>query len=232
MNNLELLLKDLNLKTPITEIEAKDYQTIHSFLKQEQEFKRQHKIKRLLKYSGIKQVKTFDLFDWSFNSKIPKQDILDYKNSPWIEKAFNLVLIGDTGLGKSHIAKALCYEAILQGHTALCITAFDLISKINKAINPESKIDYYAKIRALAIDEVGYTFHDKQSVDIIFQIISKRTEILPTIVTTNLIPKNWGTIFTGAAASAILDRLSYNGTFLTLEGKSYRLLKKHKPKNR
>ena len=80
----------------------------------------------------------------------------------------------------------------------------------------------------LCIDELGYTYHQKEDNDILFQIISKRTEVLPTVVTTNLIPKQWGSIFSGAAASAILDRLSYHGRFITFEGRSYRLLKKHK----
>jgi hypothetical protein len=53
--------------------------------------------------------------------------------------------------------------------------------------------------------------------DILFQVISKRSEMLPTIVTTNLPPKEWGAIFSGAAASAILDRLSFNGRFITFE---------------
>lgn len=226
--NLESLLKDLGLKTPINEIAPDIHDTISHFLEAEREYQRQYKIKRLLRLSGIKQVKTLNQFDWHFNPKISKEDILSFHNSSWIENAFNLVLIGDTGLGKSHIAKALCYEAILQGFPTTFITAFDLTSKIQKALNPTAKIDYYAKMRALCIDELGYTYHRKEDTDIIFQIISKRSEILPTIVTTNLLPKEWGSIFSGAAASAILDRLSFNGRFITFEGRSYRLLKKHK----
>jgi DNA replication protein DnaC len=204
--------------------------TISHFLQTEKEYRKQYKIKRLLKMSGIKQVKTFKQFDWRFNPKIPKNEILEYLHSPWIEQPANLVLIGDTGLGKSHIASSLCYEAIMEGNTTCFITAFDLASKIKKAINSSTKIDYYAKIRVLCIDELGYTYHKKEDTDIIFQIISKRNEILPTIVTTNLSPKEWGSIFSGPAASAILDRLSFNGKFLTLEGSSYRLLKKRKAK--
>jgi len=82
----------------------------------------------------------------------------------------------------------------------------------------------------LCIDELGYTYHKKEDTDILFQVISKRSEMLPTIVTTNLPPKEWGAIFSGAAASAILDRLSFNGRFITFEGRSYRLLKKYKSK--
>ena len=224
--NLEDLLKDLGFKIPIDEIQPNLHETISKFLNTEREYRKQYKIKRLLRISGIKQVKSFDQFDWRFNPKIPKEDVLNFKNSSWIENAFNLVLIGDSGLGKSHLAASLCYESILNGYTTIFISAFDLTSKIKKALNPSSKIDYYSKIRVLCLDELGYTYHKKEDTDILFQIISKRTEVLPTIVTTNLAPKDWGTIFTGAAASAILDRLSFNGKFITFEGRSYRLLKK------
>lgn len=230
MNNLESLLTELGCKTPAEEIAPDRRATILDFLTKENEYRRQHKIKRLLRLSGIKQVKTLDHFDWHFNPKISKDDILTFVNSPWIEQAFNLVLIGDTGLGKSHIASAICYEAILRGYPTACITAFDLVSRIHKAYNPASKIDFYAKVRVLCIDELGYTYHRKEDTDTLFQIISKRNEILPTLVTTNLAPKEWGSIFSATAASAILDRLSFNGRFITLEGRSYRLLKKHKSK--
>jgi len=228
MNNLQSLLKELGCKTPADEIPPERRDTILDFLNKEIEYRKQHKIKRLLSLSGIKHVKTLDLFDWHFNPKIGKDDILSFLNSPWIENAFNLVLIGDTGLGKSHIASAICYEAIVRGYPTAYITAFDLVSRIHKAYNPSSRIDYYAKVRVLCIDELGYTYHKKEDTDILFQIISKRNEILPTIVTTNLTPKEWGSIFSSTAASAILDRLSFNGRFITFEGRSYRLLKKHK----
>ena len=230
MNDLESLLTELGCKTSPDEISSDRREMILDFLKMEIEYRRQHKIKRLLSLSGIKHVKTLDQFDWHFNPKVSKDDILTFVNSPWIENAFNLVLIGDTGLGKSHIASAFCYEAILQGYPTACITAFDLVSRIQRAYNPASKIDYYAKVRVLCIDELGYTYHKKEDTDTLFQIISKRNEILPTIVTTNLAPKEWGSIFSATAASAILDRLSFNGRFITFEGRSYRLLKKHKSK--
>jgi DNA replication protein DnaC len=228
--NLEPLLKELGFKLPIDEIHPDLYEALVKFLVTEREYRQQYKIKRLLRISGIKQVKLLDHFDWHFNPKIRKEDVFTFKESPWIDRAFNLVLIGDTGLGKSHIAASLCYEALLNGYTTVFITAFDLTSKIKKALNPSSKIDYYAKVRVLCVDELGYVYHKKEDTDILFQIISKRNEILPTIVTTNLAPKEWGSIFSGAAASAILDRLSFNGTFITFEGRSYRLLKKHKLK--
>src|SRR4030042_6266167 len=155
MNDLDSLLKELGCKTPPDEISSDRLEMILDFLKMESEYRRQHKIKRLLSISGIKHVKTLDQFDWHFNLKISKDDILAFVNSPWIENAFNLVLIGDTGLGKSHIAASICYAAVLQGYPTAFITAFALVSRIHKAHNPASKIDFYAKVRVLCIDEIG-----------------------------------------------------------------------------
>ncbi len=72
------------------------------------------------------------------------------------------------------------------------------------------------------LDEVGYVMPSREHADYLFQIISKRVEIGTTIVTTNLIPSQWGKVFDSVTASAILDRLSMNGTFLAFEGRSYR----------
>ncbi|MEK6901457.1 MAG: ATP-binding protein [Nanoarchaeota archaeon] len=223
ISNLELFLQELRFKIPASEIESSTYDTLTRFLTQEKEYRNQYRIKNLLARSGIRQVKTFEQFDWRFNPKIPKGEILDYVHSPWIEKAYNLVIIGDAGLGKSHLASSLCYEAILKGNSTAFISAFDLVSRIKKGPSPSTKIEYYARIRVLCIDELGYTYHQKEDTDILFQIISKRSEMGPTILTTNLIPKQWGSIFSGPAASAILDRLSLHGKFITIEGISYRL---------
>jgi DNA replication protein DnaC len=99
MNKLESLLTELGCRTPADEISADQRDAIATFLKTEIEYRRQHKIKRLLRLSGIKHVKTLDQFDWHFNPKISKEDIMTFVNSQWIENAFNLLLIGDTGLG-------------------------------------------------------------------------------------------------------------------------------------
>ena len=121
-NNLETLLNELGLKTPINQIGAESREIIADFLKTEQEYRKQHKIKRLLRLSGIKQVKTLAQFDWQFNPRISKEDILGFSNSHWVREASNLVLVGDTGLGKTHVAQALCYEAILEGFPTAFIT--------------------------------------------------------------------------------------------------------------
>lgn len=229
--NLQQLLTSLDCKIAVDCIPAEAHENILAFLTQESLARQQHRIQRLLVSSGMhkQNIRTFEQFDWNFNPKTPKQDILAFRNGHWLQNAANLVLVGDAGIGKSHLARACCYDAILKGFSAYFISTFDLLSKIKKAPYPATKIEYYAKaVHVLCLDELGYTFHQKEDTDLIFQIISKRTELLPTIVTTNLPPKQWGSIFSGSAASAILDRLSFNGTFLAWEGRSYRSFVKKK----
>ncbi len=224
---LEKLLSELTCKISIDDIDEDSKGTVKAFLKKELKARTEHRMKRLLSRCGIKpkQMRVFDQFDWNFNPKCPKQEILAFRQSNWIQEAANLVLIGDVGIGKTHLCKALCYDAVVKGHQALFITVFDIVSKIKTAQSALNRIEYYSKIDVLCLDELGYCFHSKEDTDLLFQIITKRTECLPTIMTTNLPPKQWGTIFSGTAASAILDRLSANGKFLSWEGKPGRGVK-------
>ena len=127
--------------------------------------------------------------------------------------------------GKTHLATALCHEAILQGCQTVFLSLFDLNAKLAKAKSPYNLIEYYGRIPVLCLDELGDVVPTKEQADCIFQIISKRTEVATTLVTTKLVPSDWGKIFDTVTASAILDRLSLNGKFITFEGRSYRTKK-------
>jgi DNA replication protein DnaC len=193
-----------------------------TFLTEEARLREQKRIEHLMRMSGMKRTKRLSDFDWSFNPKIPMDKIMEFVHTRWLKQPSNLVLIGPAGVGKTHLATALCDEAILKGHQSIFLSLFDLTAKLTKAKNLYSLIDYYAKIPILCLDELGYVVPTKEQADWIFQIVSKRTEVTTTLVTTNLVPSNWGKIFDTVTASAILDRLSMNGKFITFEGRSYR----------
>lgn len=219
------LLEALGCACALHDIPQEHRTHILAFLEDEQNRRHARRMQRLMATSGIKpaQVRTFESFDWSFNPKIPKADILLFRNSDWIDQARNLVLVGDVGLGKSHIAKAFCCDAIAKGYSARFISIFDLLAKIQRSPQPATKVEFFgSKIKVLAIDELGYTSPSREAQDLLFQIIAKRNESLPTIVTTNLRPKEWGKIFSGSTASAILDRLHAKGLFITMLGDTYR----------
>jgi len=195
---------------------------LERFLHEEHRSRERRRTEYLMKMSGIGRPKLFDDFDWTFNPKIPRDKIMEFVKTDFLKKPSNLVLVGAAGVGKTHLATALCHQAVLQGHQSIFITLFDFTSKLAKAKSPFNLIDFYAKVPLLCLDELGYVVPTKEQADSIFQIISKRTEVRTTIVTTNLIPSQWGKIFDSVTASAILDRLSMNGRFIICEGRSYR----------
>lgn len=222
MTNLHELWKHFRLLSDPDGCSAQEQEFLERFLSREYALKEQKKRAHLLRMSGIKRVKLLADFDWTFNPKVPKERIMEFMQTDWLTRPCNLVLIGPSGVGKSHVATALCYDAVTKGKQTVFLTLFDLTAKLTKARSAYSLIDYYAKAPVLCLDEVGYVMPSREHADYLFQIVSKRVEIGTTIVTTNLIPSQWGKVFDSVTASAILDRLSMNGTFVTFEGRSHR----------
>lgn len=228
MMNLPELWKHLKFVSDYSHITGSQKQILEAILYDELQERELRRTRHLLNRSGIKKIKRIEDFDWTFNPKIPKQTIMPFFNScQWAqEKAVNIVFIGPTGVGKSHLADALCCQMIrAYGIPATRITCYDLVEKLKKSTNKYHLINYYATVKVLCLDELGYVFPSKDQAGDIFQIVSKRSELLPTIVTTNLKPSQWGNMFEASTATAILDRLSLNGNFLAWEGPSYRAKK-------
>lgn len=214
--------KDLKFVSDAGNLSQEEQKSVLPILEEESRQRKCRRIQYLLNRSGIKRIKLLEDFDWKMSPKLPRESFLEFAKSPWIQQAKNLVLVGPAGVGKTHLATSLCYQAIQEGETAVFISCFDLVGKLKHSRNKHALIQYYAGVRVLCLDELGYVFPSTEEANDIFQIISKRSEVAATIVTTNLIPSQWGKIFDPATATAILDRLNLKGTFLTLEGKSYR----------
>jgi len=222
MMTLNELWRFFKLLSEIESFSDQEKTFLLRFLTEESQLREQKRIQHLLRMSGIKRIKRLSDFDWTFNPRIPRDKLMEFVQTQWLKTPCNLVLIGPAGVGKSHLATALCYEAILKGHQTVFLSLFDLTAKLSKAKSHYTLIEHYEKIPILCLDELGYVVPTKEQADWIFQIFSKRAEVTTTLVTTNLVPSQWGKIFDSVTASAILDRLSMNGKFITFEGRSYR----------
>ena len=139
----------------------------------------------------------------------------------------NAILIGSSGLGKTMIAQNIVHRAVLAGHTALFITASELLLDLAGQDSPralENRLRHYAKIGVLAIDEVGFLPFDSRNADLFFQVVSRRYERKSVVLTTNLAFTDWNTVFPNAAcATALIERLVHHSDIITIEGESYRV---------
>lgn len=180
-----------------------------------------------MKDAKIPGIKTLDAFDWAHPTTISKSLILNAFSLDFINTNSNLVLVGPSGVGKTHIALALAYTACQKEIKTLWVTAADLVNTLTAAKADHSlsrAINRFSAPKLLVIDELGFLPLDKDGSDLFFQVMSHRYEQGSVVLTTNRPFKDWGKIFNdNTVASAILDRLVHHSDVVKIEGPSYRV---------
>lgn len=183
-------------------------------------------LERRVRLSGVKRFKPMADFDWSWPTKIERTLIERALTLDFLAEARNLVLMGSNGLGKTMIAQNICHQAVLAGHSVLFRPAAALLEDLHRQ-NPEGrrrKLRAYANVGLLCIDEVGYLSSDDKAADLLFEVINRRYERKPLIITANRPFQEWNQVFPNASCIvALLDRLVHHADVTVLEGKSYRL---------
>ena len=191
------------------------------------EFRNERASKVQVAVSGFPFVKTLDDFDFDYQPSVNKRQLYDLQQLRFMDKAENILFYGSSGVGKTHLAKALGVAAARKRNLTYFISCHDLIQQLNKAHSEnrlETKLKHFAKHKLLIIDEIGYLPVDKQGANLFFQLIARRYEKNSTIITTNQPFSKWADVFSDAVlASAILDRLLHHSHILKITGPSYRL---------
>ena len=233
LSNLEELqlnrIKD-NLDEHIGRINNKELDYIESLHEltnleiQAREDRATHACVRVANFPYRKELKDFD---FSFNPKINKEKILDFKHLRFIENKENILFLGVPGVGKTHLATSIGIEAAKNRKITYFINCHDLILQLKRAKlenRLETRLKFFSKYKVLIIDEVGYLPIDKEGANLLFQLINKRYENSSTIITTNKPFSEWGEVFGDSVlASDILDRLLHHSHVINIVGSSYRL---------
>jgi len=202
-------------------------ETLSSLFDHEIAQRRQRAAKARLKMSGLPAIKTLDEFDIEHPEGVSRKKLNELLTLAFVYRKENIVLMGPSGLGKTHILYALCYQACMNGLTAYHVTGQELMEKLKKAKNQNRllrKIRALCKPKILAVDEVGYQNLTKEESSMFFQLVAERYEKGTMIITTNKTFGQWGELMgENAIATATLDRLLHHSQVIVLKGESYRL---------
>lgn len=193
----------------------------------EMEHRRTNLVKAMVKVGAFPFVKELKDFDFDFQPTINKAQILEFESLRFLENGENIVFLGPSGVGKTHLATAIGICAAKKRKMTYFIKCHDLIAQLKKARAEnrlEDRLKHFNKYGLLIIDEIGYLPIDKEDSKLFFQLIDKRYEKKSIIVTTNINFGDWDNVFGNPViANAILDRILHHAKVISISGKSYRL---------
>jgi DNA replication protein DnaC len=184
-------------------------------------------IERRFTKSGLPERKDFQHFDWSFNPKLPKREILELATLKFIDAREDALLIGTPGTGKSHAAKAFAWSAVLRGYKVLYREAHQLIDEINIARENgtlRQHRQHLKSVELLLVDDLFLKVLPSNAGEELADILMSRYERRSSIITSNRPLDDWGNLLGDVVVIApLLDRLMHHGHLLKYEGPSWRL---------
>ena len=190
--------------------------------------RQQTRIQRAVRHARFPFLKTIDDFDFSLQSSLRLQLLGSYLSPELVSEGRNLILLGKSGRGKTHLAVAIAYRAIQNGYNASFVTAAVLIEQLSRASGEGRLRDAlagYLQPHVLVIDEVGYLSYGPDAANVLFHVVNERhLRRRPILFTTNKSPlTSWGDVLHDHdLAEAIVDRVLEKGRLIVVDGPSYR----------
>ncbi len=183
-------------------------------------------LQRRLRNSKVGRFKPIADFDWSWPKKIDRPLIEELLQLGFMEEPANVVFVGPGGVGKTMIGQNMVHLALVRGYSARFVSASEMLNDLSRQDTSTAlarRLRRYVNPMLLLIDEVGYLSYDGRAADLLFEVVSRRHERRPIVVTTNKAFAEWNEVFANASSvTALLDRLLHRAEIVKIEGESYR----------
>ena len=230
-------LKKLKLSTMLRDLESMIRQANQESLSYEEfllnlsesevQTRQENGRKRRLREAKFPILKPMEIFDFDAAPELNIRLMKELSNCDYIKKSRNIIFVGKSGTGKTHLSTALGMEACKQGIRSRFVTGCGLANELIEARDEKQlgrAIKRYASYGLLIIDELGYIPFSKEGAQLIFQILAERHERKPVIITTNKGFGDWTQIFGDPSmTAALLDRVTHNAHIINCDWDSYRL---------
>lgn len=235
-DELRELLKRLRLAGVLDSLDARLRQAIDDRL-EPQEFlyrllsdevarRERRQLELRLRRASFEQEKVLEDFDWSFNPRLPRARVLELASCRFVTERRDVVLVGATGVGKSHLAQALGHQACRAGHSVRYVAATDLLKELRAARADESferALRGFVRPDLLIVDDLGLRPLRGDEPQDVYEVIRQRYERGSTIWTSNRALEEWPGLFLDPLlGSAAVDRLLHHAEVLVLEGDTWR----------
>lgn len=186
----------------------------------------ERRVARLMSESRLPREKTLTTFDLERLPARARTQLASLRDGAFLDRAVNVIALGNPGTGKTHLLCALCSELVRQGRPVLFMPTFQIVQRLLAAkrdLRLPAELKRLDRFEAILLDDIGYVQQSREEMEVLFTLLAERYERRSVVITSNLVFSKWDQIFKDTmTTAAAIDRVVHHSVILELTNASYR----------